>query len=496
MSKGSWVLLATILASSLVFVDGAVVSIALPVMQVQLHASTSEAQWVVEGYTLVLGSLTLLSGALADRLGRKRLFLAGVALFACASLWVGLSTSIGMLLLARVVQGLGGTMLAPASLALLGAHFQGEERGKAVGTWSALTSLASTIGPVLGGVIVDHFSWRWVFAINLPLALIVFVAAMKHVDESRDEGVSGRLDFLGSALITAALGLVVYSFILAQTLGWHDAEVLGTMAAGCAAFALFYLTERTVRNPILPLALFAGKTFAGVNVLTLLLYAALGGLFYFLPFVLIRVDRYSATRAGLALLPFVVLMVLLSRKSGALTYRFGAKLLLTAGPLLAAGGFLLFVWLPGSEYWTAVFPGQVLIGAGMGLAVAPLTTTMLESVAERHVGLASGINSAIARIAGLLAIAVLGLLLTSVFNQRLDRRMNDARLSAAEQTLVNAQRPYLAGATLAQPRLEELVLHSYDDGFRVVALACALLAAAGGLVSALLIEKKPVPVDA
>lgn len=496
-SSGFWVLAATILGSSLVFLDGAVVSIALPVMQVQLHASSSDAQWVVEGYTLVLGALMLLCGALADRYGRKRVFLSGVIVFALGSLWCGLAGSIPVLLAARVVQGIGGTMLAPASLALLGAHFKGEARGKAVGTWSALTALAATAGPLAGGVIVDHFGWRLVFDINLPLAAFIVVLTLLHVRESRDEDAAGRpLDVAGSALITVALGTIVYAFIQAGNTGWRDPKVLAAALTGPACLAAFVAVELRVRNPIMPLTLFAGRTFAGVNLLTFLLYGALSGAFYYVPFVIIQADGYSATFAGLAMLPFVVLMIALSRTSGALVYRFGSRLLLTVGPAIVACGFALFAVLSGTSYWRTLFPGVLCVGVGMGLTVAPLTTTMMESVAQHRVGLASGINNAISRIAGLLAIAVLGVLLATVFNARLTARLDSARVAPQQRAAINAQRVNLAGAKLADPASRRLVLDAFSDGFRGVAFSCAFLAALGGLSSALLIEKRPKPVDA
>ncbi|GAC1387665.1 MAG: MFS transporter [Vulcanimicrobiaceae bacterium] len=492
-STGFWVLLATVLGSSLVFIDGTVVSIALPVMQTQLHASSAQALWVVEGYTLVLSALMLLCGALADRYGRKKIFLTGVVLFATGSLACGLSSSIGMLLAARILQGVGGTLLAPASLALLGAHFDGAARAKAIGTWSALTALASTIGPIAGGIIVDHFSWRWVFGINLPIAALILAAGFLKVEESQGKDERGALDVAGSAFITLALGAIVFGFIQAGITGWSNPAVIAAILIGPAALGIFLLIEHRAKNPIMPLALFAGRTFTGVNLLTLLLYGALSGLFYFLPFVLIQVKHYAATTVGLAMMPLLVLIILLSRGSGALIGRFGAKRLLVVGPLLSAAGFACFAFLPGNRYWDAVLPGILLIGTGMGMAVAPLTTTMMESVNAQHVGLASGINSAISRIAGLIAVAVFGVILASLFNARLTQRVDDAHVSTPARIRVDAQRSSLAGATIADVRLERFVLDSYSDGFRAVALGCALSAALGGLVAALLIEKQPKP---
>lgn len=486
-SSQPWILAATILGSSLVFIDATVVAIALPVLQETFHASAVSAQWVVEGYTLVLGALMLLAGALGDRYGRRLLFVWGVVVFAAGSLLCGLSTSMPMLIASRLLQGLGGTMLAPASLALIGACFEGEERGKAIGTWSGLTGVASAIGPVAGGAIVDHFGWRWVFFINLPIALAVVLLSLRHVPESRDESERGVPDIVGSLLVTVGLAGVVYAFIVSGQNGWDGATILG-LCIGVAALASFVLFESKTANPILPLALFARRDFTGVNILTLLLYGALSGLFYFLPFVMIQVDGYPATLAGAAMLPFIVLMVLLSRFSGALSYRLGPRALLVTGPLVTAVGFALFAVLPGLHFWSAIVPGISVVGLGMGLTVAPLTATLFESVPEAHVGLASGINNATSRIAGLLAIAILGALLSTVFNARLNPRM--ASLSPIQRSEVEAQRSAMAAAKLHDSAEIAAVHGSYADGFRMVAFSCAALALLSAVVSATTLPKK------
>lgn len=348
-SSQPWILAATILGSSLVFIDGTVVAIALPVLQETFGASAASAQWVVEAYTLVLGALMLLGGALGDRFGRRLLFVSGVVVFAAGSLLCGLSTSMTMLIGARIVQGLGGTMLAPASLALIGACFEGADRGKAIGSWSGLTAVASAIGPVAGGAIVDHFGWRWVFFINLPIAAAVVLIALRHVPESRDEGERGTPDVVGSLLVTAGLAGIVYAFVASGQDGWNAATI-GCLCAGAIGLAAFVLFEWKTPHPILPLSLFARRDFTGVNVLTLFLYGALTGMFYFLPFVMIQVDGYPATLAGAAMLPFIALMVLLSRFSGALSYRIGPRTLLVAGPLVTAAGFALFALLHGLQF--------------------------------------------------------------------------------------------------------------------------------------------------
>ncbi len=481
-ASGKWIVAATVLGSSLVFIDSTIVAVALPVIQTNFRASAFAAQWVVEGYTLVLGALMLLSGALGDRYGRKRLFVWGVVVFAIGSVVCGLAPSMPALIAARVLQGAGGTMLAPASLALIGASFEGAARGRAIGTWSGLTAVAGAIGPVAGGTIVDHFGWRWVFFVNLPIAIAIVAISLRHLRESRDESASGALDLAGSLLVTLALGAIVYAFAASGLEGWN-ASTVGALGGGVVLLAAFVYVERRIANPILPFDLFADRAFTGINVMTFLLYGALGGLFYFLPFVMIQVNGYSATFTGLAMLPFLALIVVLSRFSGALVYRVGRRALLVTGPSLAALGFAAFAFLPDLHYWRGVLPAVVLVGCGMGLTVAPLVATLIDSVPEHNVGLASGINNAVSRIAGLLAIAVLGAVLAAAFNAQLDARMRAATFSAAQRSDVGAQRSAMAAARFRDNRETAVVRAAYLDGFRVAAFACALLAVASALTA-------------
>ena len=431
---------------------------------------------MIEAYALVLGALMLLCGALADRYGRKRLFIVGTAVFAIGSLACAFAGSMDALVAARVLQAAGGTMLAPASLAMLSACFEGEARGKAIGTWSAFTAITSMIGPVAGGVLLDHAGWRWIFGINLPVAMVAIGLAVLHVRESRDEELRGRLDVGGSALVTAGLGAVVYAFIEASVSGWGATRVRVAMPAGILLLAAFWWWEGSVAEPILPRRLFASRAFSGINLMTFLLYAALGALFYFLPFVMIQVDGYSGTVAGAAMLPFMVLLVLLSRLAGALVYRIGARATLLAGSLATAGGYAAFALLGDLRYWESIFPATVLVGIGMGLTVAPLTTTVMESVRDTEVGLASGVNNAVSRVAGLLAVAIFGFLLAAVFNARLDQRLSVTSLQPVARAQVEQQRSALSGAVVADPGARAIVFDSYKDGFRAVALACAGLA--------------------
>lgn len=485
-----WVLAASIIGSAITFIDGTVVGVALPVLQERLGASVTEAQWVVESYALLLAALILVGGSLGDRLGRRLVFAAGVLVFAAASAWCGFAPDVHQLIIARTTQGLGAALLVPGSLALIGANFSREQRGRAIGTWSGFTAIAAGVGPVLGGWLVENVSWRWIFFINLPLAGIVLAITWFRVPESRDESARGRLDWGGAALAVLGLGGIVYALIEAGNRGFGDARVLAGLAGGACALAAFFFVESRVETPMMPLDLFRSRTFAGANLLTLFLYSALGGAMFFVPFNLIQVQGYTATSAGAALMPLVVTMFLLSRWAGGLVDRYEARLPLTVGPVVAAAGFALFA-LPGvgGSYWTTFFPAVVLMSAGMAVSVAPLTTTVMGAVDERRAGTASGINNAVSRLAGVLAVAVLGVIILTTFGRSFDARLAVLHLSAGARQELESQRTRLAAAEIPAGLSEEeraAVKRSLDesfvDGFRAaiaVAVALALLGALG-----------------
>ncbi len=493
---GKWVLVATILGSSMAFIDGTVVNVALPVLQVDLHATATEAQWVVETYALFLAALILVGGSLGDRLGRRRIFAVGVVVFTLASVACGIAPNIQALIFARAVQGVGGAMLTPGSLAIISASFDSDSRGRAIGTWSGFTSITSAFGPVLGGWLVEHASWRWVFFLNVPLAIVVLVVTFWRVPESCDTRASRHLDLLGALLATVGLGALVFGLIEWSALGPRSPLVILALLLGAGALVAFVVVEAHSAAPMMPLDLFRSRTFSGANLLTLLLYAALGALTYFVPFNLIRVQGYSATAAGAAFLPFVLLMFLLSRWSGGLVSRYGSKLPLMVGPLIASVGFVLFA-VPGigGSYWTTYFPAVVVLGLGMSIAVAPLTTTVLGAAGQDRAGVASGINNAVARVASLLAIAVLGIVVAAVFNAALDNSLAALHVAPDIQHLLDAQRANLAGAqapaSVAEPlraALQRIIAEAFLAGFRVIMLICAILAVGAAVEAGVLVE--------
>lgn len=425
--RANFVLAATVLGSSMAFIDGSVVNIALPAIQRDLAvpgaAGLAAMQWVVNAYLLALGSLVLLGGALGDRFGRRKAFIGGIGIFTLASVFCGLAPGTASLIASRAVQGIGAALLVPASLAIIGQAFEGQARGKAIGTWAAWAALTGAAGPVLGGWLVDAVSWRAIFWLNLPLAAATLWLALYAVPDSRDPDAPRQLDWPGAALAATGLGAVCYGLTLAPERGWQSSAVVAPVVGGAALLAAFIVMQRRAPAPMLPPALFRSSDFVGANLVTLLLYFALGGALFFLPFVLVGAFAYSAAAAGASLLPLSLLLGVFSPATARLTARFGARRMLVAGPAVAAFGFaLLALPQPGWSYWVGLLPAMLVIGAGMTIAVTPLTTTVMDSVAVTHAGVASGINNAIARVAALLAVAVLGV----VFAGQLGAPLADA----------------------------------------------------------------------
>lgn len=494
-----WVLAATILGSSMAFIDGTVVNVALPVLQDELRATAADAQWIVESYTLFLAALMLVGGTLGDRFGRRLVFAIGVALFGIASIACGLAANAGMLVAARAAQGVGGALLVPGSLAILSASFGPERRGQAIGTWSGFTAITGTLGPVLGGWLIEQASWRWAFFINVPIGLIVIGIVFTRVPESRSTDAVG-LDWPGAVLVASGLGVLVWGLIESSTLGLTDARVLTALGVGVLLLLGFIGVEARTRSPMVPLGLFGSRTFSGANLMTLFLYAAMGGAMFFLPFNLIQVQGYSTTAASTALLPLILLIFLLSRWSGGLVDRYGPRRPLVIGSVIAALGFGLFA-VPGigGSYWTTVFPAAVVLGLGMSITVAPLTTTVLGAVGEQRAGIASAINNAVSRTAGLLAIAILSIFLTNAFNRGLDERLLAIDLAPEIQQALDGQRARLAGAKVpdrvsaeVQADLKQAIAESYLEGYRLVMLIATGLALASAFVALVTIDDAPI----
>jgi EmrB/QacA subfamily drug resistance transporter len=492
-----WVLAATILGTSTAFIDGSVVSIALPAIQAALSARVSEAQWIVNSYMLLLGALILIGGAAGDRFGRRRIFIIGVLAFTAASVACGLAPSGPVLIGARALQGVGAALLVPTSLAIISAAFPEKERGRAIGTWAGASALTTALGPVLGGWLTDAVSWRAIFFINVPVAALALVLTLWHMPESRDRNTQ-HIDWVGAALAVAGLGGLTYGLTLASESSWADPKVLAAVIAGAAVLAAFAWFEGRSRAPMMPLQLFRDPDFSGANAITLLLYFSLSGALFFLPFNLIRIQGYSAALAGAAFLPFTLIMGLLSRWSGGLIERCGPRLLLMIGPAIVAVAFVLFA-VPGigGSYWTTFFPPMAVLGFGMAISVAPLTTTVMRGAEDRYAGVASGINNAMARVAGLLAVALLGSIAVGVFARTLDDRLDRLHARSEVRSALRAEVPKLAEAAVPKsvapaerPVLERTLHESFVRSFRVVSLVAAAFAALSAAIAWLTIDRK------
>lgn len=457
-------LAATILGSSMAFIDGSVVNVALPSIQSELGASVAAIQWVVDAYLLFLGALVLVGGSLGDKLGRRTVFIAGIGLFTLASIGCGLAPGAAALIAARAVQGVGAALLVPSSLSIIGAVFDDKERGQAIGTWAGVGAITSALGPVAGGWLVDGFSWRAIFFLNVPIACATVALAIMAVPDSRQDddgnsstragGTTGHaaagLDWPGAATATAGLAALTYGLTLASAHGFGDRWVLASIFGGLLVLVAFVALEARTRNPMMPLDVFRSRDFVGANLVTLLLYFGLGGALFFLPFTLIRAYGYSATQAGAALLPVPVTIGLLSRFTGGLTSRYGARALLTAGPVVAATGFAMLAlpWVRG-DYWHGFLPALTVLGLGMTVTVAPLTTTVMTSVSAARTGVASGINNAVARVASLLAIAVLGIVFVWSHDAALAARLDALHVPQAARAAASLARVGMdAGAAL------------------------------------------------
>jgi EmrB/QacA subfamily drug resistance transporter len=452
-ATGRWVLAATVLGSGVAFLDGTVVNVAMPTIARQLHAGLADLQWISDAYLLTLGALIILGGALGDRFGRRRTFVVGLAAFTAASMVCGLAPNTLVLIVARAVQGIGGALLTPGSLAIIAASFAPQDRARAVGLWSGLSGVSLAIGPFIGGWLVDSVSWRAIFFINIPVAAAAIGIALRHVPESRDADAIGRQDYAGAMLISLGLAGVVYALIDGPSNGWAAPTLIAGIV-GAVLLLAFPLFEQRTRNPMVPLRLFASQQFSGANLTTFFVYAALSVTAFLLILHLQQDLHYSALAAGTAFLPASIIMIFLSSRSGAFAQRIGPRVPMTVGPVVAAIGLLLLAGVrSGDSYLTSILPGVVVFGAGLTLIVAPLTAAVMAAVDAHHLGVGSAINNATARIGGLIAVAVV---------------------------------PALAGLSVASSHLAGV---SLNDGFTAAMRISALMLAAGGLIAAVTIRR-------
>jgi EmrB/QacA subfamily drug resistance transporter len=478
------------------FIDSTVVNVALPAIQASFHATVVDLQWVVESYALFLGALILVGGSLGDLFGRRLVFLVGAAIFAVASLACGITSDIHQLIIARSIQGVGASLLVPGSLAIISTSFDEKSRGQAIGTWSGFTAITTAVGPVLGGWLVEHASWRWAFFINLPIAAAVIAISFWRIPDSRSTN-TARIDWVGALFATLALGGLVSGLLDSVNSGLSNPMVFGSLTVGFGCLIAFIFVEAHVTSPMLPLKLFESSSFSGANLLTLFLYAAVGVFFFLFPLNLIQVQGYSATAAGAAVLPLILLMFFLSRWAGGLIARYGPRGPLTIGPLIAAVGIVLFA-LPsvGNSYWKSFFPSLVVLGFGLTVTVAPLTTVVMNSVDQDQVGTASGINNAVARVAGVLAIAVVGIVMVNAFASRLNHGVAHLSLPPSVVQALQADEVKLAGLEVpgglnpsTKAAIKESIGEAFVFGFRIAMLICAGLSVASAAIAWLMIPK-------
>lgn len=495
--EGRWVLLATILSSSMSFLDSTVVNVALPTLQRDFRAQLSSVAWVIDAYVLTLTAFILLGGSFGDIFGRRRALRLGLIVFSTGSLLCGIAPTLLLLDVARAVQGLGGALLVPSSLAILTASFDPSERGRAVGLWASLSGIGGAIGPLAGGLLVEGISWRGIFFLNLPIAVFVFVVALPKVPESRDVNAIPHIDVPGATIAAIFLAGLTFALIEGSQLGWTSPAVLSGFAIGLLGFVAFLVTERRSRHPMMPLSIFANRIFSSVNVATLMIYAALGGASLYLVLDVQQGRGFSAIAGGASLLPLTLTLLIGSPLAGRLADRVGPRVPMTIGPALAGTGLLLAAATAhGSSYWTSIFPSVLVFAVGLALTVAPLTTAVLSALGPGRAGIASGVNSAISRFGGLVAVAILPALSLAGFTHGLEQRLSVSTIDPATRTAIIADRAEQGAlsppAHLTSDERAEVtaaVRGSFADGFRLVMWVCAFLLFVGAAIS--FVELKP-----
>ena len=487
-STGRWLMVAAVLASSMAFIDATALNVALPALQKALNAGGAELFWVLNAYLLIMAALILIGGVLGDRLGRKRVYMIGISVFVIGSFACGCSGSATMLIVCRIVQGAGGALMIPGSLSLISASFNESERGKAIGTWGSFTTMVTVGGPIVGGALADAGLWRDLFFMNIPLGLGSLLILWFKVPESRGEGSGKPLDLWGALTVARGLALVTFGCLRFPAAGWRDWLVLAALGGGVVLLGVFLVIERRSANPMLPLSLFRNPVFSGVNALTFFLYGGLGIAMLFLPLDMVQVQGYSQMEAGLSFLPFTLLMIALSRPAGALADRYGPRVLLIAGPAAVGVGMLMLSFVGRVEgmsgFWVSYFPGILVFGLGMAFTVVPLTAAVMGAVGQEFSGMASGVNNALSRVAGVFANAVLGALAVVVFTAAVAKRVDGLGLDGRDRQLVMAETSKLGDAKVPEEvkkaswDISEGVEAAYKEGF-VRAYAVILRIAAG-----------------
>ncbi|RFS21797.1 MFS transporter [Chitinophaga silvatica] len=499
-AAGRWVMASTIMASAMAFIDATALNVVLPALQRSMGATGAQLFWVLNAYLLMLAALILIGGALGDKLGRKKIFMIGIAIFIFGSAACGLSGTIALLIIFRVIQGIGGALMIPGSLSLITSSINDKERGSAIGTWSAVTTLVTMGGPILGGVLADAGLWRYIFFINVPIGIIALLILATKVAENKDEEDNGKIDYLGAVLIACGLALLTFGFLRMPEKGFRDPFVYGSIIGGIVFMLAFIRAEQKSSNPMMPLSLFRNRTFSGCNLLTLFLYAGLNGGMLFLSLNMIQVQGYTQTQSGLSFLPFTVLMILIARVAGGLADKWGPRLFLTFGPMIAGTGLLMLSLVDQtngySDYWSTFFPGICVLGLGMSFTVAPLTATVMGSLPDHLSGIASGTNNAISRIAGVFAVAIFGALVSLFFINTLMQQLHVLNLDTTAYNEIMAQAANLGNAKVPDniPASEHAAIvtsyhKSFINAYQKIMLLAGILGYAGGLTGFIFIRR-------
>jgi EmrB/QacA subfamily drug resistance transporter len=499
-ADGKWLIVSTIMASGMAFIDTSALNVVLPSLQEKLHATSAELFWVLNSYLLILASLVLVGGALGDSHGRKKVFMYGILIFIIGSALCGLSPNIGVLIVFRAVQGIGGALMIPGSLSLISSSINEKERGKAIGTWSSITTMVSVGGPILGGYLGDHGLWRYIFFINIPIGVAALLILCKNVKETELEG-KRSIDFAGGFLLAAGLASLTFGFLREPEVGFGNWQSFGALVLGSVFLIAFIIVEWKSSQPMMPLELFRNPTFSGVNLLTLFLYAGLNAAMLFMSLNLVQAQGYSQTESGLTFVPFTIIMVLMSRFAGGLADKHGPRWLLILGPLTVGIGMIVLSFVGQTHgpksYWFTFFPGILILSTGMAFTVAPLTTAVMTSVNSRYAGTASGVNNAISRISNVLANAIFGSLALVLFTSTLQSRLMDSQFSEREKSEILAQGANLGNAKVPReieakkrPQVSQdfhaSFIASYQDILRIASGLCF----AGSLVSVFFVRAK------